>query len=68
MGLTEDEGFAHKCNSRQAKCSFVMEDHFMKTIGGAEVKTHTCFAWAPGDRLDRLAEGSGPHGPDALRP
>jgi hypothetical protein len=54
MGLTEDNGFAQKFNSRQAKCSFVMEDSFMKTSGGAEVKTHTCFAWAPGEVTDQM--------------
>jgi len=52
MGLTEGEGFTLKGGSRERNFSFVMEDRLMKTSGGAEVKTHICLPWTPGDVAD----------------
>jgi hypothetical protein len=49
MSLIEGEGFALKCDSKEANFSFVIEDLFMKTSVGAEVKTHTYLTWAVGE-------------------
>jgi hypothetical protein len=51
VGLIEGEGFALKCDSKEANFSFVIEDLFMKTNGGAEVKTHTCLTWTLGEEV-----------------
>jgi len=52
MGLIESKGFTMKYGSREINFSFVMEDRLMKASGGAEVKTHICLTWTPGEVAD----------------
>jgi hypothetical protein len=54
MGLIEGEGLALQFYSREVNFSFVIQDLFMKTSGDAEVKTHTCLTWAPGEVAERM--------------